>query len=142
MRMTMRTGSPTAARLLSRGQVVFATVAAAAAAAEGVLLGPVALLRTAVALAIAFYVVFVGLKVILWWAAARQPGSRPAAGAAPGRDHPALPGYTVLVPLRGEANVITRLVAALSAMRYPPEKLQVLLLLEEYDAETQAGGGG
>jgi hypothetical protein len=52
--MTMRTGSPTAARLLSRGQVVFAAVAAGAAAAEGALLGPVALLRTAVALAIAF----------------------------------------------------------------------------------------
>jgi cellulose synthase/poly-beta-1,6-N-acetylglucosamine synthase-like glycosyltransferase len=136
--MTMRTGSPTAARLLSRGQVVFAAVAAGAAAAEGALLGPVALLRTAVALAIAFYVVFVGLKVILWWAAARRPGPRQAAGAAPGRDDPGLPGYTVLVPLRGEANVITRLVAALSAMRYPAEKLQVLLLLEEYDAETQA----
>ena len=42
------------------------------------------------------------------------------------------------MPLRGEADVIGRLVQALSGLRYPAGKLQILLLLEEYDAETLA----
>src|ERR1035438_1697923 len=66
----------TAARLASRGQAVAAAVLVAAAAAEALLFGPMTLLRTAVALAIAFYIVFVGLKVIVW-----QGGGRPAAPA-------------------------------------------------------------
>jgi cellulose synthase/poly-beta-1,6-N-acetylglucosamine synthase-like glycosyltransferase len=129
----------TAARLLSRGQAAAAVVLAAAAAAEAAVWGPVTLLRTAVALAIAFYIVFVGLKVIVWQAAAR-PAARagfPPQGL-PAADDPGLPRYTVLVPLCGEANVIERLIAALSGLSYPADKLQILLVLEEYDADTQA----
>ena len=129
----------TAARLASRGQAVAAAVLVAAAAAEALLFGPMTLLRTAVALAIAFYIVFVGLKVIVWQAAAR-PAARagfPPQGL-PAADDPQLPRYTVLVPLCGEANVVGRLVAALSGLYYPARKLQILLLLEEYDEETQA----
>lgn len=135
----------TAARLVSRGQAVAAAVLVAAAAAEALLfgpmtLGPMTLLRAAVALAIAFYIVFVGLKVIVWQAAARsaaRPGFPPQ--GLPAADDPQLPRYTVLVPLCGEANVVERLVAALSGLYYPARKLQILLLLlEEYDEETQA----
>jgi glycosyltransferase XagB len=131
-------GRESAARLLSHGQVALALAIAGAAAAEAAILGPLALLRTAVAIAIACYVVFVGLKVILWWAAARPAGgSGRRAGAIPRATDPDLPRYTVLVPLCGEANVITQLVAALSGLHYPAEKLQILLLLENYDTETQ-----
>ena len=42
------------------------------------------------------------------------------------------------MPLRGEANIIGELVKALSCLRYPEEKLQILLLLEKDDTETQA----
>jgi cellulose synthase/poly-beta-1,6-N-acetylglucosamine synthase-like glycosyltransferase len=48
-----------------------------------------------------------------------------------------LPVYTVLVPVFREANVVGDLVANLSALDYPKEKLQILLLLEEDDVETR-----
>jgi cellulose synthase/poly-beta-1,6-N-acetylglucosamine synthase-like glycosyltransferase len=123
-----------AARLLSIGQTILVAVVLLLATMEAVLLGPLALLKTAVAFAIVFYVVFVGLKIVLWWAAGGYDSPEYSLPAADSRD---LPRYTVLVPLRGEAKVVDRLVKALSALRYPPEKLQILLLLEEYDAETQ-----
>ncbi len=124
-----------AARLLSRGQLAVLGALGAGAAAGALVFGPFAVLQAAVAAVIAFYIVFVGLKVILWWAAGRARVPDPP---LPGLDDPALPRYTILVPLRGEANVIGRLVAALSALRYPAAKLQILLLLEEYDTATQA----
>ena len=41
------------------------------------------------------------------------------------------------MPLFREANIIGELVKALSGLRYPVEKLQILLLLEKDDEETQ-----
>jgi glycosyltransferase XagB len=97
--------------------------------------GPVLLLKAAVGLAIAFYIVFVGFKCIVWYAAAKSTEPQ---YPLPGEDDPDLPRYTILVPLRGEANIIGELVKALSCLRYPAEKLQILLLLEKDDHETQA----
>jgi glycosyltransferase XagB len=47
-----------------------------------------------------------------------------------------LPVYTVLAPMFHEANVVADLVTNLSQLDYPVSKLEVLLLLEEDDAET------
>jgi cellulose synthase/poly-beta-1,6-N-acetylglucosamine synthase-like glycosyltransferase len=47
-----------------------------------------------------------------------------------------LPLYTILVPLYKEAAVVKQLVANLSSLNYPTEKLQVLLLCEEDDHIT------
>jgi cellulose synthase/poly-beta-1,6-N-acetylglucosamine synthase-like glycosyltransferase len=47
-----------------------------------------------------------------------------------------LPVYTVLVPLYREASVLPRLVEGLRNLEYPKEKLDVMLLLEQDDAET------
>ncbi|MEE2057132.1 glycosyltransferase [Rhodococcus artemisiae] len=47
-----------------------------------------------------------------------------------------LPAYTVLVPAYNEPEVVGDLVAAMHAIDYPAEKLQVLLLLEEDDTVT------
>ncbi|WP_343287400.1 glycosyltransferase [Gordonia sp. SID5947] len=47
-----------------------------------------------------------------------------------------LPPYTVLVPAYGEPEVVGDLIAAMESLEYPPDKLQVLLLLEEDDAPT------
>lgn len=54
----------------------------------------------------------------------------------------ALPGYTLLVPLFREGNVVQRLVRNLAALDYPPERRQVLLLIESDDAETLAALAG
>ncbi len=50
----------------------------------------------------------------------------------------ALPLYTVLVPLFREAGVVPHLLGALARIDYPRDKLEVLLIVESIDAETQA----
>ena len=47
------------------------------------------------------------------------------------------PMYTVLCPLYREAQVVPQFVKAMQALDYPPEKLQILFLTEEDDAETR-----
>jgi cellulose synthase/poly-beta-1,6-N-acetylglucosamine synthase-like glycosyltransferase len=54
------------------------------------------------------------------------------------KDDRDLPFYTILVPLYGEARVVPDLVAAISALNYPREKLDVKLILESDDAATIA----
>ncbi len=49
-----------------------------------------------------------------------------------------LPVYSILVPVYKEPEVLPILINALSELDYPHEKLDVLLLLEENDAETIA----
>ncbi|NPV46432.1 MAG: glycosyltransferase [Armatimonadetes bacterium] len=48
-----------------------------------------------------------------------------------------LPTYTILVPLYREALVLPRLVEHLSKLDYPPDKLDIQLLMEEDDHTTQ-----
>ena len=48
-----------------------------------------------------------------------------------------LPPYSVLVPIYREAGMVPQLVAALDALDYPLDRRQIMLLLEEDDAETQ-----
>jgi glycosyltransferase XagB len=47
-----------------------------------------------------------------------------------------LPIYTILVPVFREANIVGGLIEHLRAIDYPPEKLEILLLMEEEDFET------
>ncbi len=53
--------------------------------------------------------------------------------------HPAdrLPTYTVLAPLYREAGAVKGLVAALRRIDYPPEKLDIKLIVEPDDVETR-----
>jgi cellulose synthase/poly-beta-1,6-N-acetylglucosamine synthase-like glycosyltransferase len=47
-----------------------------------------------------------------------------------------LPVYTVLVPLFGEANVVAQIIGALKSLNYPPDKLDVKIIVEANDRET------
>ncbi len=49
-----------------------------------------------------------------------------------------LPAYSVLVPLFREAAIVPDLVAALAALDYPKDKLEIFLILESVDLATQA----
>jgi hypothetical protein len=49
-----------------------------------------------------------------------------------------MPAYSALVPLFREARVVAGLVRSLDALDYPRSKLEVLLILEASDIETQA----
>lgn len=126
----------TAATLLSPGQAILAIVLVILAATQTVVFGPLSLLRTIVALITAFYVVFVGFKFLVWSAATPTSASRIYERLAMLSDA-TLPMYTVLVPIVKEANGVAPLVQSLSELIYPISKLQILLLLEEYDTETQ-----
>jgi glycosyltransferase XagB len=48
-----------------------------------------------------------------------------------------LPIYTLIIPLYREAAVFPRLIAALKRLDYPPEKLDIKIVLEEDDRETR-----
>lgn len=49
-----------------------------------------------------------------------------------------LPVYSILVPMFRESSVLRQLVESIAALDYPPAKLDVLLVLESVDLETQA----
>jgi glycosyltransferase XagB len=58
------------------------------------------------------------------------------------RGHPsplpdALPSYTVMTALYREANVVPQLLDALDALEYPRDRLEVLLVVEADDPETE-----
>ena len=52
-------------------------------------------------------------------------------------DDTELPTYTVLVPLFHESGVLGQLLQALGRLDYPPEKLDIKLLVEEVDTQTR-----
>lgn len=53
-----------------------------------------------------------------------------------------LPVYTLLVPLFREAHMLVPLLAALQRMDYPPAKLDIRIVLEAADPDTQAVAAG
>ena len=89
-----------------------------------------------VLLAVAFLFVVV-LRAVALWHFFAPPISERAAHTARLKDEN-LPIYTVLVPLFGEAAIVPDLICALRAIDYPERKLQVLLIVESIDHETQA----
>ena len=52
-----------------------------------------------------------------------------------------LPNYAVLVPLYGEADIAADTVAALAKLNYPPDRLDIVLILEQDDHETHDAVG-
>ena len=63
---------------------------------------------------------------------------RTAGARAPRIPDGLLPVYTVLVPVFREANVLPGLVQSLRSLDYPAAKLEIFLVLEAVDTETQA----
>lgn len=49
-----------------------------------------------------------------------------------------LPRYSVLIPLYKEGNIVEALIARIRALAYPRDRIEVLFLVEEEDAETRA----
>jgi glycosyltransferase XagB len=132
--------------LLSRGQAITgATILAAVVGVVGVLLaaGQANALRNlaicAIAVATVAYVVVIAFRLALVATAQRAPvlgfTATELREVSPG----SLPGYSILVPLYREERVLPALLAKLSALDYPADRLQVLLLIEEDDELTRAG---
>ncbi|GGH10230.1 hypothetical protein GCM10007036_06650 [Alsobacter metallidurans] len=82
--------------------------------------------------------------LFLFGAALRLAACRKARGSdlpCPPLSDVALPRYTILAPLHREGRVLGQLVQALSLLDYPPEKLDIKLLVEADDAETLSAAG-
>jgi len=98
-----------------------------------ILLWPRASLGVALA---ATSLVLAGLVAFKMWVAIEGAGREPRRPKQLLTDAQ-LPTYSVLVPLYREAAVAPRLLASLGALDYPPEKLEILVLLEQDDLETR-----
>ena len=94
-------------------------------------------LRVLLLLVNLFYVASILYKLAIGVAAGGE--AKPMVAAAPESLDPAdLPVYSILVPVYKEPEVVPTLLQALARLDYPPEKLDVLILLEEGDKETIA----
>jgi cellulose synthase/poly-beta-1,6-N-acetylglucosamine synthase-like glycosyltransferase len=138
-------GQLSARTLLSRGQAVTLTaIFTVAAAALGVRLAtglgpsPAAWATVAVGASTVIYVAVIAFRLLLVVAAQEAPVMRFSRDQLRAVSATDLPVYTILVPLYREAKVLPALLAKLSALDYPAERLQVLLLIEADDEVTRA----
>ena len=83
-----------------------------------------------------YVVVFVYRLVIFWQVINRPPVVAVSDDEAEAIPDSELPVYTVLVPAYREPEVIANTLAALQSLRYPHDRLDVILLLEEDDIDT------
>ena len=94
-------------------------------------------LVTLVAVCEVFYLVFVSFKIILAIASYLAPLGGQGA-QLPDVDDPDLPVFTILLPnVKEKRHVLQALLESMAALRYPRDKLQVLLLVEHWDLPTQ-----
>jgi cellulose synthase/poly-beta-1,6-N-acetylglucosamine synthase-like glycosyltransferase len=114
-----------------------ALAALPAAIGCGALAAPETTLAVLLAImAIPFLFVVALRSAALWHLVA--PPAPPSAPPPVRTDAELLPLYTVLVPLYHEACVVPHLLAALTALDYPADRLEIILVVESVDADTQA----
>lgn len=114
-------------------------IAAAVVVAVAVVLWPFVVLPVLFGVAMLIYVSTIVFRVSLMYHAARHPdtASIPDDEALAFPDDE-LPVYTVMIPCYREPEVVAQLLAGMAAMVYPPEKMDVKLLLEADDQATIA----
>ena len=133
-----RSPDESAYRVLSRPQKA-ALVLALLAFGAWLLYDPIATIVAFNIASILFYGGFSAYKFKLIYDALGHDLELPVSAAdLAALDERELPVYTILVPLYREANVASRIVAAIDRLDYPRSKLDVKLIVESDDAETQA----
>lgn len=129
-----RTPEFSAASRFASWQVVLAT-AAIGLPIGGLIVKPDTTIPVLAGLATLPFMLIVGLRLLLLMIAL-SPRVRRRVPPLP--TDAELPIYSILVPLFREAEVLPDLIASLCRLDYPPAKLDILLILEEVDHETQA----
>jgi cellulose synthase/poly-beta-1,6-N-acetylglucosamine synthase-like glycosyltransferase len=109
---------------------------AAGAVAVGALLDLRALLVGLIISVNLSFIVAVLFKLVTSLVGASAARKRDLRGTSTRVPNDDLPTYTVLVPAYREANVVGGMIENLRRLDYPQEKLEILLLMEEDDAET------
>lgn len=111
---------------------------ALAAALVALLAGFVLLPETALVVLLALmafpFLCVVALRTVALWQFQFSAAAAPEKAIS---DHNEFPVYTVLVPLFREAKVVRQLLAALRELDYPTERLEIILIVEDVDRETQ-----
>lgn len=131
-----RSPSESAYKVLSRGQKWF-FIGLSAFLVTMLVFFFIGTMTVLMAIATAFYLSFSAYKFYLIYRALSHTLEVPVTQEdLDALDDRMLPVYTILVPLYKEAEILPGLVAGLSRMDYPLEKLDVKLLLEEDDTET------
>jgi hypothetical protein len=115
------------AQALSRVKVI------SAVAASFALLGLVGANAAITAAGIAFSLLFLGWAGLRLFGLLSSPAAPKTSAAIPDA---ALPLYTVIVALYREKAAVRKLIAALNGLAYPPEKLDIKLVVEPDDHET------
>ncbi|MFP4508687.1 MAG: glycosyltransferase family 2 protein [Spirochaetaceae bacterium] len=127
-----------AKRVLSRGQLVGILMLLAAVVA-GISTTGLPLLHALILLSSAVYV---GVIAFRFFASASGNLDSIVVDVSPEEAQESsavdLPVYTILLPLYREPSAVSRLVQGVKRLDYPPHKLDVILLLEEDDLQTQA----
>ncbi len=125
-----------AERTLSRRQVAAAALVALACVAGVVAWGAATVLAVIVGLATLLFASTTYLRLAYLFAGRRSSGEGALLAAAP-LGAP-LPRYTVMAALYHEAAVVQGLLESLAQLDYPADRLEVLLLVEHDDPETEA----
>jgi cellulose synthase/poly-beta-1,6-N-acetylglucosamine synthase-like glycosyltransferase len=89
-------------------------------------------------LVLPFFCVVALRTAALWYAATNKPYRETSPAHSDHARTRDLPRYSVLVPIFDEADVVPDLIEALTAIDYPPEKLEILIILESVDWKTRA----
>ena len=120
-------------RLTKPQTMLFMALAVLAAAAASLMPGNALWLSVSLVSGL-FFLSIVALRVLCFM----PPVRRKAEPEPPPHDAEELPHYSVLVPLFRETAVLQQLMGALARLRYPVEKLDIKLILEEEDVGMQA----
>jgi len=130
-----RTPELSAAKGLWRWQKI-ALAGLVAAIGSGAVLAPEATPAVLFTLMAVPFLFVVALRCAALWHLFAHPVRAP--DPPPVRvDAELMPLYTVLVPLFRETCVVPQLLGALSALDYPKHRLEIILVLESVDTETQ-----
>lgn len=81
------------------------------------------------------FLLIAGLRVIAFFVALQLRSPWRAPQRLPDAE---LPVYSIIVPLFREAEILPEIIASLGQLDYPPGKLDILIVLESVDSETQA----
>ncbi len=127
-----------ASRRLTPEQGFGLLLAGCAIALAGAVLRPATFLTLMAALSGGFFLGVVALRVLCLL----PPVARQAEAEPPELDDADLPVYSVLVPLFREVSVLGQLTGALRRLRYPADKLDIKLILEEEDVLMQRAVAG
>jgi glycosyltransferase XagB len=126
-----------AATLLSRGQVILGIILMLLAVWLILDRGYMLLLQAISAGIVGFYALFVGMKLVVNWAAYRAKPYFDWLDRLPLLADGDLPSYTVYAPMYNEdQGVVSSFIDAMLALDYPQHKLQVILLADERDTVT------